>query len=69
MGDHCEHTQNQPKAVEQGRRAAQNVKRREVHAITDETRVINQIAAEELAMFSKRIVVHGAHTDVSTLQL
>lgn len=51
MGDHRKHAQDQPEAVEQGWRAAQNIERGEIHAITDETRVINQVAAEELAIF------------------
>ena len=55
MGDHREHAQDQPEAVEQGRGAAQNIKRGEVHAITDETRVINQVAARELAIFKNEL--------------
>ena len=70
MGDHRKHAQDQPEAVEQWRRAAQNIKRGEIHAITNETRVVNQVAAEKLAIFFKtEFVVRGPHTDVSTLQL
>lgn len=49
MGDYRKHTQDKPEAVEQGRRATQNIKRGEFHTVTDKTRVINQVAAEELA--------------------
>lgn len=44
VGDYREHTQNQSEAVEEGRRAAQNVEGGKVHAVADKSRVVNQVA-------------------------
>lgn len=45
MGNNSQHTKNQAKTVEEWRGAAEDVKRREVHAIADEAGVVDQVAA------------------------
>lgn len=47
MGDNGQHSENQTEAVEERRGAAQDVKRRQVHAITNESGVVDQVAARE----------------------
>jgi predicted transcriptional regulator len=61
MGDYRKHAQDQPEAVEQWRRATQNIKRGEIHAITNKARVVNQVAAEELAISLRLSLLYMVH--------
>lgn len=46
VSDYREHTQNQTEAVEEGRRAAQNVEGGKVHAVANKSGVVNQVARQ-----------------------
>ena len=65
MGEASQYAEHESEAVEQGRSAAENVGRREIHPLANESRIIDQITESVLLATSHHEQVRVYHTDVS----